>query len=84
MQPDAAARSAHGLVPVVGEVDRERTLAIELRQPGSGDVAAHEVDAQRRALVAFLPFVRAQLAHGDIEIPHQPQPARLMGEQVQP
>ena len=84
MQPDAAARAAHGLVPVIGKVHRERTLAIELRQTGPGDVAAHEVDAQRRALVAFLPFVGAQLAHGDIEVPQQPQTACLMGEQVQP
>ncbi|MNN72340.1 hypothetical protein D3C81_1883690 [compost metagenome] len=54
MQPYAIARAIQGLVPVIGVVERERALAIEVGQPGSRNLAADEVNTLWRSLVAFL------------------------------
>lgn len=83
MQPDTAARAAHGLVPVIGVVQGQRAFAIKLRQARAGNLPANEINAFRCALVALFELAHAQLADRDIKTVHQLQAAIVMAQQIQ-
>ena len=83
MQPDPVAGAPGALVPLVGVIDRERAIAVEIGQLAAVDLRDHVIHPHRCLVVAFAHLLGAGLAVAGIEIGDEARGAVVVAIQVE-